>query len=345
MDDARPTATPRRRAGGTGRRGRAGGLGRAGAFGEARGPEPGRPGRLAPPEPLLDEVVGLARGWRRAGRGRADGARRGRRARRRVGRLRPGGQALGRDARAQQHLAEPELRGLADDADHLLRALAGHGDGDVLVPCCCTRAPLNPARVDARVFMMAMAWVIAPWLGVTWPFAGTAFRVMVVPLDRSRPSPTLKLLCHLAGWTMFARSTPASIDDDDHGQDDQQAPWPGVVVGGATCRQSLGDPASGAARWSGRCGHPAGSVSSGAGLRARLALGRGPPWSSSGDDSMMAAPEHLDLHARGDLHDDVPVVARDDRAVDAGRGADPLARHDLALRLPGPAAAGCAAAG
>lgn len=105
------------------------------------------------------------------------------------------------------------------------------------LPCCCTSAPLNPAP-STRWSMMFLASVIWLLLGVTWFFV-TACRVMVVPLDRSRPSPTLKLSCHLEGFAMFPRSIPASIAMMITARTMSRRPGREVVVDGATCRQSF----------------------------------------------------------------------------------------------------------
>jgi hypothetical protein len=64
--------------------------------------------------------------------------------------------------------------------------------------------------------MICTALVMAAALGggaVCWPgcFVVTAFSVTDVPLDRSRPRPTTKLLCQCDGFPMFEPRTPRSI--------------------------------------------------------------------------------------------------------------------------------------
>jgi hypothetical protein len=58
--------------------------------------------------------------------------------------------------------------------------------------------------------MIWIALVIEPWL-TGLPFGDTALSVMDVPLERSSPSPTLKLLCQSAGLNALPASTLTSI--------------------------------------------------------------------------------------------------------------------------------------
>src|SRR5262245_24867874 len=69
-------------------------------------------------------------------------------------------------------------------------------------PCCCTFAPVKPWPLT-RLFRIAMDCAMALELGVALPWPclvrGTALIVIVVPLDRSRPRPTLNWLCQSPG--------------------------------------------------------------------------------------------------------------------------------------------------
>ena len=78
-----------------------------------------------------------------------------------------------------------------------------------LGPCWTTDEPVRPVA-STRFVMIWIALVISPWLGVP-PCGGTALSVMDVPLDRSSPRPTLKLLCQSAGLKILPPSTLASI--------------------------------------------------------------------------------------------------------------------------------------
>ena len=65
---------------------------------------------------------------------------------------------------------------------------------------------MKPAPLT-RLFMIeiAVCHVRLRW-AADRPLGDSAFRVTVVPLDRSRPSPTLKPLCQSDGWNaMLAR--------------------------------------------------------------------------------------------------------------------------------------------
>jgi hypothetical protein len=76
-------------------------------------------------------------------------------------------------------------------------------------PCWTTDEPVRP--VASTLFVMIwIALVIEPWL-TGFPFGDTALSVMEVPLERSSPSPTLKLLCQSAGLTRFPPRTLTSI--------------------------------------------------------------------------------------------------------------------------------------
>ncbi len=73
------------------------------------------------------------------------------------------------------------------------------------VPCCCTFAPVKPCPFT-RLFRIAIDCDI--WLLVGVVLCGaTALIVKVVPLDRSRPRPTLNLSCQLPG----CRAAPPRI--------------------------------------------------------------------------------------------------------------------------------------
>lgn len=69
----------------------------------------------------------------------------------------------------------------------------------LLVPCCCTFAPVKPWPFT-RLFKIAIDCDICELVGVVLCGA-TALIVIVVPLERSRPRPTLNLLCQLPGCT------------------------------------------------------------------------------------------------------------------------------------------------
>src|SRR5215472_9928958 len=65
-------------------------------------------------------------------------------------------------------------------------------------PCCCTWAPEFPVPFtrDSRT---DIACCMEPLDG-GWPFGVTALSTTWVPLDRSRPRPTLNCWCQLLGW-------------------------------------------------------------------------------------------------------------------------------------------------
>src|SRR5215472_11353976 len=67
-------------------------------------------------------------------------------------------------------------------------------------PCCCTWAPEFPVPFtrDSRT---EIACCMEPLDG-GWPFGVTALSTTWVPLDRSRPRPTLNCECHLSGWNV-----------------------------------------------------------------------------------------------------------------------------------------------
>ncbi len=77
------------------------------------------------------------------------------------------------------------------------------------VPCWTTEAPVRPVAFT-RLSMIWTALVIDPWV-TGLPLGAVAFRVTEVPLDRSSPRPTLKLLCQSAGFRILPPRTPASI--------------------------------------------------------------------------------------------------------------------------------------
>src|SRR5215475_12535509 len=68
------------------------------------------------------------------------------------------------------------------------------------LPCCCTWAPEFPVPFtrDSRT---DIACCMEPLDG-GWPFGVTALSTTWVPLDRSRPRPTLNCECHLSGWNV-----------------------------------------------------------------------------------------------------------------------------------------------
>src|ERR1022692_565123 len=106
------------------------------------------------------------------------------------------------------------------------------------VPCCATDAPLKPAPLT-RLSMIERAVAMSAADGVAL-WVVTAFSVTVVPLERSRPSCTLKFWCQLAGWnaslptiatsmmTMSARSAAMARPGLDF-----------TALGGATSRLSF----------------------------------------------------------------------------------------------------------
>jgi len=63
-------------------------------------------------------------------------------------------------------------------------------------PCCCTCAPELPVPFT-RDSSTLIACCMAPGDGV--PCVVAAFSTTCVPLDRSRPRPTLNCECHLLG--------------------------------------------------------------------------------------------------------------------------------------------------
>jgi hypothetical protein len=78
-----------------------------------------------------------------------------------------------------------------------------------LVPCWTTDEPVRPVA-STRFVMIWIAWVIELWL-TGFPCGDTALSVMDVPLERSSPSPTLKLLCQSAGLKILPPSTLSAI--------------------------------------------------------------------------------------------------------------------------------------
>jgi hypothetical protein len=79
-----------------------------------------------------------------------------------------------------------------------------------LVPCWTTDAPLDWPVAWTRFVMIWIALVIAPWL-TGFPFGEMALSVTDVPLDRSSPRPTLKLLCQSAGLKILPPSTLSAM--------------------------------------------------------------------------------------------------------------------------------------
>ena len=84
-----------------------------------------------------------------------------------------------------------------------------------LVLCFTTEEPVRPVA-STRLVMIWTALFIAAALGggAVWPFftcAGTALSVTCVPLDRSSPRPTLKLLCQAEGLPRLEPRTPSSM--------------------------------------------------------------------------------------------------------------------------------------
>ena len=76
-------------------------------------------------------------------------------------------------------------------------------------PCCCTWAPVKPFPFT-RLVKMPIAVVISDCVG-TPPCGATALSVIVVPLERSRPSPTLNLLCQSPGCAKAPPMIAASM--------------------------------------------------------------------------------------------------------------------------------------
>jgi len=77
------------------------------------------------------------------------------------------------------------------------------------VPCWTTDEPLRPVA-STRFVMIWIALVIEPWL-TGFPFGDTALSVIDVPLERSSPRPTLKLLCQSAGRNRLPPRTLTTI--------------------------------------------------------------------------------------------------------------------------------------
>jgi len=79
----------------------------------------------------------------------------------------------------------------------------------VLAALLLTLAPVKPAPLPGSL-MIAMAWVMRAGRRGFMPLLRHALRVTAVRWTGPGPA-AWKLLCHLAGWTMFPRRTPASI--------------------------------------------------------------------------------------------------------------------------------------
>jgi len=77
------------------------------------------------------------------------------------------------------------------------------------VPCWTTDAPERPVA-STRSVMIWIALVIEPW-STGFPFGDTALSVIDVPLERSSPRPTLKLLCQSAGRARLPPITLTTI--------------------------------------------------------------------------------------------------------------------------------------
>ena len=217
-------------------------------------------------------------------------------------------------ARAQQHLAHPQQRRLADQGGDLLRACAGHRDDDLVLPCWTTEAPVRPVASTRLVHDLH-------GLGHRALARGHA-RFLVTRLQRDRGA---------AGQVKPATDDEALVPvrrvEDVRRRGRLPASRraalartvryrPGRelgVLGGATSALSFGRSARPAARWSGRCGLPLtwrrSASASGVGwLKAGIA--GEPPWLVIGHDIADRLAQHLDLHARRDLDHDVAVVAR-----------------------------------
>src|SRR5689334_7411864 len=116
----------------------------------------------------------------------------------------------------------------------------------MLVPCCWTVAPLKPAWLT-RLSMMEMAVAMSAVVG-DWPFGVSARSVTVVPLDRSRPSCTLKSCCQSPGEVRFLPTIDSSSATIRTSSVTRARPGLDLVVlGGATSSLSFGQ--CGQLRW------------------------------------------------------------------------------------------------
>src|SRR5262249_31828991 len=115
-----------------------------------------------------------------------------------------------------------------------------------------TLAPVNPWPL-MRLFRIAIDCVICPLVGAGWPGVSTTVLIVtVVPLERSRPRPTLNLSCQFPGCTNAPPMIAANITissatrtpRERHGReaapcclDDPRAGRcrDGLLLGGATC--------------------------------------------------------------------------------------------------------------
>ena len=110
-----------------------------------------------------------------------------------------------------------------------------------LVPSVVTDAPLKPAPL-IRLFMIdcARARSLAIWADDVFVCDGvTAFRAIVVPLEMSRPRPTLNRLSQCDGWNREPPSTPISITTISAASVRSSRPGREVVDGGAKARLPL----------------------------------------------------------------------------------------------------------
>src|SRR6201996_9069653 len=103
-----------------------------------------------------------------------------------------------------------------------------------VAPCCCTLTPVLPEALT-RSLMIATASFISGD-GGSCPFWVTARNVAWVPLDKSRPSPTLKSLCQWPGLPMLEPTMPTSISTINTNRAASARPgFEPLFLGGATC--------------------------------------------------------------------------------------------------------------
>jgi len=110
-----------------------------------------------------------------------------------------------------------------------------------LVPCGWTWAPELPVPLTRDSMTETAAFISS--LDGAFPLSVWAWRVTWVPLDRSRPSPTLNRCCHWDGLNNCGPRMPSSMTTMSTSRSRSARPGCGtVLVGAATCPPVLNQP-------------------------------------------------------------------------------------------------------